>query len=278
MDAYASIQKSLEHCAAHFRCKIKQDWIDTTDITDSNVAQRLKDIDAVIVPGGFGSRGVEGKISVVKHARETGLPYLGICLGFQVAVIEFARNVLGIKDAYSTEFDPMCGSPLISELPEQKKIEGLGGTMRLGAQDVQIKDGTLAQFLAGGKTSIHERFRHRYEVDPGYIEQLEAGGLIFSGRHPEQPIMQILELPSKAEGEADSDKITHPYFIGAQFHPELTSRPLTPQPMFMGLVAAALSHQYHDDEKAWNALFASNPALRTWLYHKKNGQPQSSTR
>lgn len=272
MDAYASIQKSLEHCAAHFRCKIAQDWIDTTDISDRNVAQRLQDIDAVIVPGGFGSRGVEGKIAVVKHARETGLPYLGICLGFQVAVIEFARNVLGIKDAYSTEFDPMCGSPLISELPEQKKIEGLGGTMRLGAQDVQIKPDTLACFLAGGKTSIHERFRHRYEVEPEFIERLEAGGLIFSGRHPEQPIMQILELPSSGpEGS-----ITHPYFIGAQFHPELTSRPLTPQPMFMGLVAAALSHRYHNDEKAWKNLFATNPALRTWLFHKKNGQPQNS--
>lgn len=271
MDAYASIQKSLEHCGAHFRTEIEQDWIDTTNITDANVAGRLKDIDAVIVPGGFGSRGVEGKISVVKHARETGLPYLGICLGFQVAVIEFARNVLGIKDAYSTEFDPMCGAPLISELPEQKKIEGLGGTMRLGAQDVQIKKDTLACFLAGGKTSIHERFRHRYEVDPGYIEQLEEGGLIFSGRHPEQPIMQILELPS----EGDEDTITHPYFIGAQFHPELTSRPLTPQPMFMGLVAASLAHQYKGDKAEWDKLFASNPALRTWLYHK-NGQPQKS--
>ncbi len=273
MDAYASIQKSLEHCGAYFRAEIQQDWIDTTDINDANVAERLKDIDAVIVPGGFGSRGVEGKISVVKHARETGLPYLGICLGFQVAVIEFARNVLGIKDAYSTEFDPMCGSPLISELPDQKKIEGLGGTMRLGAQDVQIKPDTLAQFLSGGKSSIHERFRHRYEVDPRYIEQLEAGGLIFSGRHPQQPIMQILELPSTG----DEDTITHPYFIGAQFHPELTSRPLTPQPMFMGLVAAALAHHYQGDKEKWGSLFASNAALRTWLYRKPNGQPQKST-
>ncbi|MCA9277205.1 MAG: CTP synthase [Phycisphaerales bacterium] len=272
MDAYASIQKSLEHCGAHFKAVIEQDWIDTTNISDANVADRLRNIDAVIVPGGFGSRGVEGKISVVKHARETGMPYLGICLGFQVAVIEFARNVLGIKDAYSTEFDPMCGSPLISELPEQKKIEGLGGTMRLGAQDVQIKPDTLAHFLAGGKTSIHERFRHRYEVDPRFIDQLEEGGLIFSGRHPEQPIMQILELPCSG----DEDTITHPYFIGAQFHPELTSRPLTPQPMFMGLVAAALAHKYQSDESAWNALYNSNPALRTWLFHKKNGKPQKS--
>ncbi|MEX0875895.1 MAG: CTP synthase (glutamine hydrolyzing) [Phycisphaerales bacterium] len=279
MDAYASIQKSLEHCAAHFRCAIEQDWIDTTNINDSNVADRLAEIDGVIVPGGFGSRGVEGKISVVKHCRESGVPYLGICLGFQVAVIEFARNVLGIKDAYSTEFDPMCGSPLISELPEQKKIEGLGGTMRLGAQDVQITPDTLAHFLASGKTSIHERFRHRYEVDPSYIERLEAGGLIFSGRHPQQPIMQILELPTHAgdsEAVTGEGQITHPYFIGAQFHPELTSRPLTPQPMFMGLVAASLARKYQDEKDIWRDLYATNGALRTWLYRQKNGQPQSA--
>ncbi len=272
MDAYASIQKSVEHCAAHFRCKVNLDWIDTTGINDDNVIESLGKYDGVIVPGGFGSRGVEGKISTVKYCRESGTPYLGICLGFQVAVIEFARNVLGIKDAFSTEFDPMCGSPLISELPDQKKIEGLGGTMRLGAQDVQITPGTLASFLAGEKTSIHERFRHRYEVEPAYIEQLEAGGLIFSGRHPEQPIMQMLELPSASSQETDDARITHPYFIGAQFHPELTSRPLAPQPMFMGLVAASLAAKYQPDDSAWKELYATNAALRTWLYTKKNGK------
>jgi len=276
MDAYASIQKSLEHCAAHFRCEVIQEWIDTTNINDANVQARLGSLDGVIVPGGFGSRGVEGKISAVKYCRESGTPYLGICLGFQVAVIEFARNVLGIKDAFSTEFDPMCGSPLISELPDQKKIEGLGGTMRLGAQDVQITPDTLAAFLAGGKKSIHERFRHRYEVDPTYIDQLEAGGLIFSGRHPKQPIMQILELPSDPNGTADEGAITHPYFIGAQFHPELTSRPLTPQPMFMGLVAASLASKYQGDKSAWNDLYSTNAALRTWLFARKNGSPQST--
>jgi CTP synthase len=276
MDAYASIQKSLEHCAAHFRCEVDLHWIDTTNINESNVIDKLEAFDAVIVPGGFGSRGVEGKISAVKYCRESGTPYLGICLGFQVAVIEFARNVLGIKDAYSTEFDPMCGSPLISELPDQKKIEGLGGTMRLGAQDVQVTPDTLAAFLAGGKRSIHERFRHRYEVDPSYIEQLEAGGLIFSGRHPEQPIMQILELASDHEGAAEEGAITHPYFVGAQFHPELTSRPLTPQPMFMGLVAAALAEKYRDDKAEWLELYSSNAALRTWLYARKNGERKSA--
>lgn len=266
-DAYASIDKALEHCSAHLGCQIEQEWIETTEIDDKTVAGRLEDLDGVIVPGGFGSRGVEGKIACVRHCRETGVPYLGICLGFQVAVIEFARNVLGIADAFSTEFDPMCGSPVISELPEQKKIEGLGGTMRLGAQDVQITPGTLAAFLADGATSIRERFRHRYEVDPSYIERLEAGGLIFSGRHPEQPIMQILELPSKAEGEdgvAPAKPITHPYFIGAQFHPELTGRPLRPQPMFMGLVAAAIRHRCTADPDRW-AEIARTQKLRRWL-------------
>ena len=276
MDAYASIQKSLEHCAAHFRCEVNLNWIDTTNITDTNVVEKLGEYDAVIVPGGFGSRGVEGKISAVKYCRETGTPYLGICLGFQVAVIEFARNVLGIKDAYSTEFDPMCGSPLISELPDQKKIEGLGGTMRLGAQDVQITPDTLGAFLAGGKKTIHERFRHRYEVDPGYIEQLEAGGMIFSGRHPEQPIMQMLELACDPNGTAEEGAITHPYFVGAQFHPELTSRPLTPQPMFMGLIAAGLTEKYKEDKAVWLDLYSNNAALRTWLYARKNGSHQSS--
>jgi CTP synthase len=266
-DAYASIDKALEHCSAHLGCEIEQVWIETTEITDKTVAKRLADLDAVIVPGGFGSRGVEGKIACVRHCRESGIPYLGICLGFQVAVIEFARNVLGIADASSTEFDPMCGSPVISELPDQKKIEGLGGTMRLGAQDVQIAPGTLASFLAGGETSVRERFRHRYEVDPSYIERLEAGGLVFSGRHPQQPIMQVLELPSTAvasEDVAPRTPITHPYFIGAQCHPELTSRPLTPQPLFMGLVAAALRHRYAHDAQTWSDM-AKSPKLRRWL-------------
>ncbi len=266
-DAYASVDKALEHCSAHLECQIDYEWIETTEINDRSVARRLDKLDGVIVPGGFGSRGVEGKISCVRHCRETGVPYLGICLGFQVAVIEFARNVLGIADASSTEFDPMCGSPVISELPEQKKIEGLGGTMRLGAQDVVIAPGTLASFLVGGASTTRERFRHRYEVDPSYIERLEAGGLIFSGRHPEQPIMQILELPSTAEavdGVAPSKPITHPYFIGAQFHPELTSRPLNPQPMFMGLVAAAIRHRYGSEPDRWAEL-ARSQKLRRWL-------------
>lgn len=282
-DAYASIDKSAEHCSAHLNCEINLDWIDTTDITDRNVADRLGHLDAVIVPGGFGQRGVEGKISCVKHCRESAVPYLGICLGFQVAVIEFARNVLGLEQANSTEFAPNSQDPVISELPEQKKIEQLGGTMRLGGQDVLISPNSLADHLyrssiaaygaaVGTPTDervqpllVRQRFRHRYEVDPSYIEQLENGGLVFSGRHPEHPIMQILELP-----RTSADGPTHPYFIGGQFHPELTGRPLRPQPLFMGLVAAALKRRDPNaDVGVWGETAASagvngaNPATRS---------------
>ncbi|HYD01022.1 MAG TPA: CTP synthase, partial [Phycisphaerales bacterium] len=253
-DAYASIDKAVEHCSAKLETDIRLHWIETTELTEANASSRLVDLDGVIVPGGFGRRGVEGKILCVRHCRENKVPYLGICLGFQVAVIEYARNVLGLKDANSTEFEPATTNPLISELPDQKKIEGLGGTMRLGGQDVLIKEGTLAHFLYAKRTSVRERFRHRYEVDPAYIAQLEAAGLVFSGRHPTAPIMQVLELSA----------LSHPYFIGGQFHPELTSRPLRPQPMFVGLIAAAIMRRYGTDDAARQGLMA-DPTLSRWL-------------
>lgn len=262
-DAYASIDKAVEHCSAHLETDVRLHWFDTTEFTESSVAPALSGMDAVIVPGGFGSRGVEGKIAVVKHVRENMIPYLGICLGFQVAVIEFARNVLKLPDANSTEFDPNCRHPIISELPEQKRIEGLGGTMRLGAQDVLISEGTLAQFLYSGRLTIRERFRHRYEVDPAFIDRLRMGGLIFSGRHPAQPIMQVMELPG-SDGVAGENGLSHPYFIAAQFHPELTGRPLRPQPMFMGLIAAALYRKYGQSD-AGRADLLGNPAIARWL-------------
>jgi len=250
-DAYASIDKALEHCAAHLRTDIDLRWIETTDVSANTAADTLKDLDGVVVPGGFGSRGVDGKIEVVRYCRENGVPYLGICLGFQVAVIEFARNVLGFADASSSEFDPEGSTNVISELPEQKKIEGLGGTMRLGAQDVLLTPGTLAHHLFGNKKLVKQRFRHRYEVDPTYIERLEAQGLHFSGRHPEQPIMQFLELaqPHALEQPDDGspEQPAHPYFVAGQFHPELLSRPLRPMPMFLGLVAAAASRNATGD-------------------------------
>jgi CTP synthase len=233
-DSYASIINALEHAGIALGCDVKIEWIDTTSVTDKNVAEQLKNVDGIIVPGGFGTRGSEGKIACVGYSREHGLPYLGICLGFQMAVIEFARKVCGMKEANSTEIEPDCSEPVIDILPEQKKIEGLGGNMRLGGRDIDLKPETMAWELFGKVDSVRMRFRHRYEVDPRYIEKLEKAGMVFSGKAPNQPIMQILELPS------------HPYFIGTQAHPCLTSRPLKPQPMFVGLVAAAIQRRYPD--------------------------------
>lgn len=229
-DAYASIIKAVEHCGVHLGVDVKLKWLDTTAVDQGNVARRLEGCHGIIVPGGFGVRGTEGKIECIRHARENRLPYLGLCLGFQMAVIEYARNVCGLNGANSTEFDPRCAHPVIDILPEQKKIEGLGGNMRLGGKDVILKPNTVAWRLFDEAQSIRLRFRHRYEVDPKYIQTLEEHGLVFSGRAPQHPIMQILELPADI----------HPFFMGTQAHPELTSRPLRPQPMFMGLVKAAM--------------------------------------
>ncbi len=243
-DSYASILNALEHAGIHMGCKVGVKWIDTTEITDANAAEHLADVDGIIVPGGFGTRGWEGKISCVRYARENDMPYLGLCLGFQAAVIEFARNVCGIKNADSTEIIADGKEPVISILPEQKKIEGLGGNMRLGGRDIELKKDTLAWKLFGKASSVRRRFRHRYEVDPEYIAKLEENGLIFSGKAPNQPIMQILELPKLS------------FFMGTQSHPELTSRPMRPAPMFVALTAAAAKRK-HPDKKMDDSLTAA---------------------
>jgi len=235
-DSYASIINAIEHAGIALGCKVNIKWIETTGVTEQTVADNLQGVDAIIVPGGFGTRGAEGKIACIKYARENNLPFLGLCFGFQMAVIEFARNVCGLKEANSTEIDPNCSEPVIDILPEQKKIEGLGGNMRLGGQNIELKPHTLAWKLFGKADSVRMRFRHRYEVAPRYINVLEKHGLVFSGKAPSQPIMQILELPQ------------HPFFMGTQAHPCLTSRPLRPQPMFVGLVAAAMKKHYQDTQ------------------------------
>jgi CTP synthase len=251
-DSYASIINALEHAGIALGCNVKIKWIETSSVNDANVAGELSDVDGIIVPGGFGTRGAEGKIACIKFAREHRLPYLGLCFGFQMAVIEFARNVCGLKNANSTEVDPRSTLPVIDVLPEQKKIEGLGGNMRLGGRDVEIKPDTIAWELFGKASSVRLRFRHRYEVIPSYIEQFEKAGMIFSGKAPNHPIMQILELPS------------HPFFIGTQAHPCLTSRPLRPSPPFAGLVAAALQKRFPADNlpdpvKAVQKIYTYNP-------------------
>ncbi len=232
-DAYASILNALEHAGEANRAHVNVHWVDTTKIENvKDAASALKGMDGVIVPGGFGARGVEGKILVVQHCRENNVPYFGLCYGFQMAVIEYARNVCGIPGAHTTEVEPECKDDVIDILPEQKEKEGLGGNMRLGGHKVDVRKGTLAEKLYGD-TAAHERFRHRYECNPKYIDVLEKAGLVFSGKAPHHPIMQILELPTSQ----------HPFFVGVQFHPEFTSRPLRPQPLFKGFVAAALGQK-----------------------------------
>jgi CTP synthase len=233
-DSYASIIKALEHAGTHHGVRVHIAWIDTSELTDETAAEALKKVDGIIVPGGFGARGAEGKISCIRYVRENRIPYLGLCYGFQLAVVEFARNVCVLQDANSTELDPDCPHPVIDILPEQKQIEGLGGNMRLGGRDIVIKPNTLAKRIFNNASEVRMRFRHRYEVDPRYIEQLESGGLVFSGHAPDYPIMQILELSQDV----------HPYFVGTQAHPELISRPLRPEPMFVGLVDAAIRHAH----------------------------------
>jgi len=227
-DSYASLIKAIEHAGAALDAKVAIQWVDTTNLTDAKVADALRGVDGIIVPGGFGVRGTEGKIACVRYARENFIPYLGLCFGFQMAVVEFARNVCGLAGANSTEIEPDTPHPVIDLLPEQRGVKDLGGSMRLGGKDVEVIPDTLASRMFDGAATVRLRFRHRYEVNPDYIERLRAGGMVFSGHAPGQPIMQILELPD------------HPYFVGTQSHPEFTSRPLRPSPFYLGLVAAAL--------------------------------------
>jgi CTP synthase len=230
-DSYASIIQALEHAGTHCGARVRIAWIDSSEMGDADVAERMGGLHGVIVPGGFGVRGVEGKIACVRFAREKGIPYLGLCYGFQIAVIEFARSACGLRGANSTEIDPGTPYPVIDILPGQKEIEGLGGNMRLGGHDIAVTPATKVAELHGHAHSIRLRFRHRYEVAPRFIEPLEKAGLVFSGRAPDHPIMQVLELPADR----------HPFFVATQAHAELTSRPLDPAPMFVGLVRAALA-------------------------------------
>ena len=226
-DAYISIHEALKHAGLERRVEVNVVWVDA-DETQSQQRDRLAEVDAIVVPGGFGSRGAAGKIEAVRVAREEGIPFLGLCLGFQMAVIEFARNVVGLPDANSTEIAPETDAPVITILPEQYDVENMGGTMRLGAQETTITPGTVAHGLYGAD-SCTERHRHRYEVNPEYIEALETAGLVFSGTAGNR--MEILEL---AVGE-------HPYFVGTQFHPEFRSRPGRASPPFVGLLDAVLT-------------------------------------
>ena len=227
-DAYLSVHEALKHAGLYNGSAVRVRWLDAENMSYDEAAEVLESVDGVLVPGGFGARGWEGKILACRVAREQKIPYLGICLGMHVAVSEFARHVAGLEGANSTEMDPETPYPVIDLLPEQKGIEDLGGTMRLGAQAVQVVDDTRARELYADAV-IHERHRHRYEVNNAYREQLVDAGLVVSGTFQEGRLVEILELPD------------HPWFVASQFHPEFKSRPTRPAPLFLGFVAAALS-------------------------------------
>ncbi|QKY20274.1 CTP synthase [Halolamina sp. CBA1230] len=226
-DAYMSVHEALKHAGIQRGVEVDVVWVDADEM-DEHHAERLENADGVVVPGGFGSRGSEGKIEAVRYARENDVPFLGLCLGFQMAVIEHARNVVGLEGADSTEIEPDTPHPVIDLLPEQYETEEMGGTMRLGTHVTEIDEGTLAAGVYGD-TSCTERHRHRYEVNPEYIPQLEADGLTFSGYADNR--MEIVE------------RADHPYFIGTQFHPEFRSRPDRASPPFVGLLDAILDEQ-----------------------------------
>ena len=227
-DAYISVVESLKHAGYADSAAVEIKWINSEDCVEYNSCKKaLADVDAVVVPGGFGVRGIEGKLNVIRYARENNLPFLGLCLGLQCTVIEYARNVLKLEDANSKEFDDNPANPVIDMMLDQKHVKGYGGTMRLGAYDCHLKKGTVAH-KAYGKDVISERHRHRYEVNYEYIDKLSEAGLVFSGMSPDGMLAEIVELPKLD------------WFVACQFHPEFKSRPDRPHPLFKGLVDAAL--------------------------------------
>ncbi len=229
-DAYISIGESVKHGGIHNTAKINLKWLDSEDIEAGDAATLLKDTDAVIVAGGFGSRGTEGKISAIKYARENGVPFLGLCYGLQMAVIEYSRHVCGLDGATTEEIDPDAEHPVIHLMPDQQGVKTKGGTMRLGVYPCRITEGTLA-WKQYASELVYERHRHRYEVNNAYREIIGGKGMTFSGLSPDNRLVEIIELPS------------HPYFIATQFHPEFRSRPNRAHPLFAGLVEAAIAHK-----------------------------------
>ncbi len=230
-DAYLSVVEALKHAGVHHGCRIEVDWIDSESVADPAVAKRLETAAGILIPGGFGGRGIEGKIRAAQIAREQGVPYLGICLGMQLAVCEFARHVAGMEGANSTEFDPETPFPVIDLLPEQKEIADMGGTMRLGADPIKLHDATRLRELYG-EAVVYERHRHRYEVNNHLRRRLESAGLICSGTSPDERLVEAIELPPER----------HPFFVASQYHPEFKSRPERPAPLFGAFVGAALRH------------------------------------
>lgn len=233
-DAYLSVAESLRHAGYEVHADIDIHWINSQDVTPQNVRDILGEVDGIVVPGGFGDRGIEGKILTLNYARENQVPVLGICLGMQLATVEFARNVAGLKGANSSELDEHTPHAIIDLMPDQKDVVDLGGTLRLGSFPCVIKEGTKAHELYQ-VNEVDERHRHRFEFNNGYKEQLEEAGMIFSGTSPDGRLVEMVELKD------------HPYYVGVQFHPEFQSRPTRPHPLFSGLIKACLDHGAKED-------------------------------
>ena len=229
-DAYISVVESLKHAGYKHNSKVKIDWIQSEDITEENVHEYLKDADGILVPGGFGDRGVEGKITTIKYARENKIPFFGICLGMQLAAVEFARNVCGLTGAHSSELDPNTPYPIINLLPDQENVVEMGGTLRLGSYPCTLTEGSQAH-KEYGEINITERHRHRYEFNNFYRERLTDKGLVLSGVSPDGRLVEIVELPE------------HPWFVAGQFHPEFKSRPEKAHPLFAGFIKASLENK-----------------------------------
>jgi CTP synthase len=238
-DAYLSVVEALKHAGIHHGATVEVDWVDSETVTEPAVVSRLESAGGILIPGGFGGRGWEGKIRAAQIAREHGIPYLGICLGMHVAVSEFGRHMAGMDGANSTEMDLETPYPVIDLLPEQKEIADMGGTMRLGADPVKLHDSTQIRELYG-EPVVYERHRHRYEVNNHLRKRLESRGLICSGTSPDERLVEAIEL----------DRGTHPFYIASQYHPEFKSRPDRPAPLFRGFVGAALAHSGGGAERA----------------------------
>ncbi len=232
-DAYKSIVEGFIHAGAENECKVNLKWIQSEYLTNDNINNELAKLDGILVAPGFGERGIEGKILAIKHVRENKIPFFGICLGMQCAVVEFARNVLKLDKAASTELNPYTPNPVIDLMADQKAITAKGGTMRLGSYTCDLRPGSLVEKVYG-KQQIQERHRHRYEFNNKYLEQFEAAGMLATGLNPEGKLVEVVEIPA------------HPFFIGAQFHPEYKSSVLNPHPLFVGFVKATLEYSKSD--------------------------------
>jgi CTP synthase len=231
-DAYLSVMEALAHGGFHHGAQVNLTWVASDELVSGGVEDALAGADGILVPGGFGIRGVEGKIEAIRFAREGRIPFLGLCLGLQCAVVEFARNVCGLEGANSSEFEPTTPHPVIDLLPEQKDVVDMGGSMRLGAYPCHLLEGSLAHEAYGREKMVYERHRHRYEVNPAYHRELQEHGLVFSGMSPDRRLVEIIELPE------------HPFLVAGQFHPELKSRPTRPHPLFRDFVGAALARRH----------------------------------